>query len=584
MAGHPTSPGPDSGASNDPTRGPGSPVPGLATSLRGDADPPLPAAAERFLREHGVDAPRPRQILALLSDGRWWSANDLVRAGGVAHSVVNSLLKALDEAGEVTRDGDRFRLVRPEHYRGASAPSLADPVAHLLSDHPRAASELVRAVAEGPASDLDLDHVSATAETALRRALFLDTRFDLRRRTLLCVGDHDLTSLALPLVRPGVRVLVVDLDERVLAHIDAVAERLGLPVRTHSADLRLGLPSSLREQADVVFTDPPYTPEGVELFVRRGVEGLADPKRGRVLVAYGASEATPKLAAATQARLVRSGLLMEAVWPDFNRYLGAESIGAASDLYVLRPLAKPSPSSGGDSARVYSQGSNAKEARGRLDAERAAAVLERVAEEDVEGSDAPALVGDWPREVRREVRVRLSTWMDSPTAAGTCAVVDLTGGWDRSAPRVALASTSDTVYVLVPSASTWVRDEAGQKAFRAMVEPGARVRFLRGFGAPDLTAIRLTRNPDPGGSTGRLLAHVQGRAHGTLTTTLRTGLVEVSSWRGRPTNKRTARQAVASAPAWLPGHSLLDLPEHRFSELRVLASELVARVEESQGA
>ncbi len=77
---------------------------------------------------------------------------------------------------------------------------------------------------------------------------------------------------------------------------------------------------------------------------------------------------------------------------------------------------------------------------------------------------------------------------------------------------------------------------------------------------------------------------MQGRAHGTLTTTLRTGLMEVASWRGRPTNKRTARQAVASAPAWLPGHSLLDLPEHRFSELRVLASELVARVEELQGA
>jgi DNA-binding transcriptional ArsR family regulator len=612
MAGHPTSPGPnETGATtaDETTRLPGIPILEAPATSRPDQHPPLPEAAQNFLHEHGTDAPRPRMILSLLSDGRWWSANDLVRASGVAYAVVSSLLKSLEEAGELVREPerDRCRLRRPAHYNGANAPMLADPVAHLLSEHPRAAAELVRAVHEGPSSDLDLDHVSATAETALRRALFLATRFDLAQRTLLCVGDHDLTSLALALVQPGARVSVVDLDERVLAHIDAVAERLGLPVRTYSADLRLGLPAVLRESADLVFTDPPYTPDGVELFVRRGVEGLSDPKRGRVLVAYGASETTPKLAAATQARMVRSGLLIEAVWPDFNRYLGAESIGAASDLYVLRPLSRTLLFAGGDASRVYSQGSNAKEAKGGLSLERAAAVLERVAElvgngsarasaaadsadsaEKDEQADVaavvPALVGDWPREVTKDVRVRLSTWMDSPTAVGACAVVNLTGGWERLAPRVALAATTDETFLLVPSSSRWVRDEVGQREFRALVEPGSRVRFLRGLGAPDLTAIRLRRNPEPGGSTGRLLAHVQGRAHGTLTTTMRTGLVEVAAWRGRPANKRTARHAVASAPGWLSGHSLLDLPEHRFSELRVLASELVARVEELQSA
>ncbi|MGW9557635.1 bis-aminopropyl spermidine synthase family protein [Nocardiopsis sp. NPDC055551] len=585
MAGHPTSPGPDSGTSIDPERAPGTPVlDGLAAPGAGSG-PPLPEVAETFLTEYGIDAPRPRLILALLSDGRWWSANDLVRAGGIAHSVVRSLLRVLDEADEVARDGDRYRLLRPSHYQGATAPMLADPVAHMLPEHPRAATELVRAVAEGPASDLNLDHVAATAETALRRALFLTTRFDLTRRTLLCVGDHDLTSLALALVLPGAKVGVVDLDERVLEHIDTVAERLGVTIHTHSADLRLGLPERLRERADVVFTDPPYTPDGVELFVRRGVEGLADPRKGRVLVAYGASETTPKLAAAVQTRLVRMGLLMEAVLPDFNRYLGGESIGAASDLYVLRPLSKTLPAPAGESARVYSQGVNAKEARGGTDVERARAVLDRVTEDSAgrgheELGSSPALVGDWPREVCKEVRVRLSTWMDSPTAVGPCAVIDLTGGWDRIAARVALATTADNAYVLVPSSSKWVRDEAGQGAFRSMVEPGMRVRFLRGFGASDLTAIRLERDPEPGGSSGRLLAHVQGRAHGSLTTTLRTGLMEVTAWGGRPVNKRTARQAVASAPAWLPGHTLLDLPEHRFSDLRVLSSELLARVEE----
>jgi hypothetical protein len=548
--------------------------------------PPLPEAAYRLLYAYGVDAPRPRRVLALLSDGRWWSAGDLVRASGVAHSVVAGLLRELDEAGELVAEAgegrDRFRLARPADYMGAAPETLADPVAHLMHRHTRTAAELARAVAEGPASDLDLDHVTATAETALRRALFLTTRFDLSDRTVLCVGDHDLTSVALALVCPSARAEVVDVDERVLAHIDALAAALALPVRTHAADLRLGLPATLRGAADVVFTDPPYTPDGVELFVRRGIEGMADPRKGRVLVAYGASEATPRLAASTQARLVRMDLLVESVWPDFNRYLGAESIGASSDLYVLRPLSRTPPAGTDEVARVYSQGVNAKEARGALDEATAHAVYARAADDQGAPPDLgePALVGEWPAAVAPGRRVRLSTWLDSPVPRSGYALVNLTGGWERLAGRAALAATADTVYVLVPSSAACVRDEEGQRALRAMLEPRFGVRFLRGFGRRDLTAVRLLRSADAGTGSAldRLLLHVQERAHGTLTSTLRGGLIEVSGWLGRPVNKRTARHAVASAPGWLAGHSLLDLPGHRFAELRAVAGDLLAQV------
>ncbi|MCP3013565.1 bis-aminopropyl spermidine synthase family protein [Nocardiopsis dassonvillei] len=606
---HATPPGPDGPPSAASGRVPGAGGSAARADRSPDGPPPLPEPAAELLRAHGVDAPRLRRVLALLSDGREWEANALVRASGVAYALVSSLVGALAEAGELLpgEGRGRVRLVRPERYTGAAGDEPADPVAHLLPRYSRALAELARAVEEGPASDLDLDHVAATAETALRRALLLSTRFDLRDRTLLCVGDHDLTSVALTLVCPGARAQVVDIDERVLAHIDALAAELGLAVRTHAADLRLGLPPAVRGGADVVFTDPPYTPDGVELFVRRGVEGMADPRRGRVLVAYGASETTPRLAAATQARLVRMDLLLEAVWPDFNRYHGAESIGAASDLYVLRPLARTLPAPSGEAARVYSQGVNAKEARGGLDADRARAVLDRVAGEAVGaagpggagqpggtrgsgeageageagetgGERAPTLVGAWPGEVAGSGRVRLSTWLEAPGQGGGRAVVNLTGGWDRWAARAALAAAADTVYVLVPSSAACVRDEAGQRGLRALVEPRFGVRFLRGFGADGLTAVRLTRRPDADSAVDRLLVYAQERAHGTLTATLRAGLVEVSAWRESPVNKRTARHAVAAAPEWVSGHTLLDLPEHRFGELRGVAADLLERV------
>ncbi|CAL9399096.1 N(4)-bis(aminopropyl)spermidine synthase [Nocardiopsis dassonvillei] len=561
----------------DPTNPEGSGTPGTPPApLPSPPPPPLPEAAQRALRAHGVDAPRLRAVLAALSDGRYRRTDDLVRDTAVARVLVVALLEHLVEAGEAVRepDGDRVRLARPDDYAGAAGDALADPVAHLAPRYTHAAAEIARAIAQGPAADLDLDHVTATADTALRRALFLATRFDLVDRTVLCVGDHDLTSVALALVRPGAHVRVVDIDERVLAHIDAVSERLGLDVRTHHADLRLGLPPGLRGGADLVFTDPPYTPDGVELFVRRGLEGMADPRRGRVLVAYGVAETTPRLAAATQARLLRMDLALEAVWPDFHRYDGAESIGAASDLYVLRPLTRTPAPAAESGARVYSQGVNAKEARGVLDEERARAALERAADDS---GTAPVPVGAWPPAVLPgSGRVRLATWLEAPVPLSGPPVVDLTGGWERIAARAALACPGGGGYLLVPSSAACVRDERGQAELRALVEPRFRVRFLRGFGDPSLTAVRLSAAPRAQDPVERLLVHVQEHAHGTLTSVLRAGALRVGREEGLPVNKRTARLAVSEAPAWVAGHTLLDLPGHRFAELREAAAAVWA--------
>src|SRR5699024_2333375 len=138
------------------------------------------------------------------------------------------------------------------------------------------------------------------------------------------------------------------------------------------------------------------------------------------------------------------------------------------------------------------------------------------------------------------------------------------------------------------SSSTWVRDQTGQEALRTCVEPRFRVRFLRGFGANDLSAIRLVPRtaPEPAPKAGptalalRLLTHVQERAHGTLSSALRAGLVEASRRRGRPINKRTSRHAVAATPRWISGHSPLGLPGQRFEELPRVAADLLEQVEE----
>ncbi|GAA1099048.1 bis-aminopropyl spermidine synthase family protein [Nocardiopsis composta] len=532
----------------------------------------LPSDLCELLDGQGADAALTHRVLGALADGEPWSARELVRATAVPHRLVAAALDALGDGLERRGGGpeERVRLVRPGDYagfRGSAGGPPADP-GEAAVRHPRAAEELRRLVAEAPPSRTELDHVAATPGTALRRGAYLADRFAMPGRRLLCVGDHDLTSLAALLVCPEAEAVVVDVDERMLEYIDGAAARLGLAVRCHFADLRAGLPAPVAGWGDLVFTDPPYTPEGVELFVRRGLEGMADPRRGRVLVAYGASGTTPGLVARTQARLARLDLLFEAVLPDFNRYLGAEAIGAASDLYVLRPLSRTVPGGAAEQARIYSQGGNAKEAAGGGRAAGAAELL-----------DGGTAVGDWPSAALPEGarRVRLATWLASPVPAED-PVLLLTGGWEALLGRALLAGTAPRVRAVVPSSAPEVRDAAGQRALRALLEPRFRVRFLKGVPGPRETVVEACAAPPPAGAPAadRLLAYCQERAHGPLPRTLREGLIAVTGQDGAPVNKRTARSLVAEWAPWAPHHSLLDLPGHRFADLRAAAEGMTA--------
>ncbi|GLU45917.1 bis-aminopropyl spermidine synthase family protein [Nocardiopsis ansamitocini] len=537
----------------------------------------LSPALTALLAEQGVDATRAHRVLATLAGGGWFTPSELVRATTVAHRVTAAVLTALE--GELDDDGHRIRLREPGRYAAfAARPGLADPVGHLLAPHREALARLERLVAQAPTARADLDHVAATAHTALRRAVFLATRFDLQGARLLCVGDHDLTSLALALVHPGVEAVVVDIDERMLRYIDTEATELGLNVRCYFADLRLGLPASLRSTADLVFTDPPYTPEGVELFVRRGLEGLARPKTARVLMAYGASETTPALVAKTQERLTRLNLATEALWPDFNRYLGAEAIGAASDLYVLRPTARTptNPREPEGDARIYSQGANARESATAMDAEAATRVWADL---------APDLyVGRWPRAALPEGarRAGLTAWFTAPVRART-AVLDLTGGHEALAERVILASGADVLRVVLAADAPQVRDAAGLNRLRAIVGGHHVLEVERGV--PDERRALLTvrsadaDRPVVGTPVETLLGeYLRRRAHGSIAAVLREGLTRLSADLGTPVNKKQARTLVARALPWLAGHTLLDLPLHRFPALDEAVAHLAGHV------
>jgi len=513
-------------------------------------------AIDQLLTSAGVDSRRLRRALGLLGGGDWWTLADLVRETATSRRSIESLLRELT----LERSGDRFRLPadRARRYNEAFGPDisdLTDPVAGLAGEHAETLERLRELIAKAPRGRHTLDHVAATADTVLRRALLLGARFWLPGARLLCVGDHDLTSLAVRMIHPDVDVTVVDIDERILGYIDAQ----GLGVRTRWADLRLGLAPSARGQADLAITDPPYTPDGIGLFVARAAEGLRDRDHGRILLAYGASERTPMLALKVQNTLSDLNLLNEAIFPDFNRYDGAEAIGSAADLYILRPTTKTWPAVASRVDRlataIYTQGPQSVEAASPAGAP---------AGEDL-AEFAPALLaGEWPRELQPKVpRTRLSTLLAKPYAAAPERVaVAVPAGLETALPRLLLATRARHVRVLLAARPDDL--PALTEAVRPVYDVTCR---STGAGAV-LDAVRL---PLPDADVARIVRRILDSAHGKVANTWREALAETAGL-----TRKEARAVVEEAAPWAGDLTALELPLHRLAGLPADVSETLA--------
>nr|BFE89009.1 hypothetical protein GCM10020093_116100 [Planobispora longispora] len=169
------------------------------------------------------------------------------------------------------------------------------------------------------------------------------------------------------------------------------------------------------------------------LFTARAVEGLGDRERGRILLAYGAGEHTPALALKVQHALSALNLVSEAIYPDFNRYHGAEAIGSAADLYVLRPTTKTWPAVAARvdalSTAIYTHGPQSVESRPA-----ASAAADGIGAGD--GFTPAVLVGEWPREtLPKTPRARLATWLAKPYASDPAEVaISVPAGLEAALP------------------------------------------------------------------------------------------------------------------------------------------------------
>ncbi|CAA9260818.1 MAG: Predicted methyltransferase, DUF43 family [uncultured Acidimicrobiales bacterium] len=514
----------------------------------------LEAVSALVSERRAVAAPLLTAVSELLSGCR--SMPDLVRSSALPLRAVEALVQAFGDDLEPCGDGWRLRPDRAPRYRAAlrlDARTSSNPAAFVVPGIQPLPVDLLALVsdlvARAPQAKRHLDHVAATPETVVRRALFLEAGFTLAGGRVLFVGDHDLTSLALAAVQPDADITVVDIDDDVLDHIETSAVAHGWKVRCLFADLRAALPDAMRGWADLVVTDPPYTRDGVRLFAARALESLANAQHGRLVLAYGYGD-QPALGAKVEDALQELGLVYEAVHPAFNRYEGAQAVGSASNLYILRPARASSRPRGGSaaSAVLYTHGTESIEAaHGDLARATQEALVEAATASGFGLTDA---VGSrWASGLPEGVNgIALSERLAPPLPqpqnrpAPGAAIVDLRHDPGPLLLRVLLAVHAPAVAVLVPNRHPNLAGEVGQHRLQRSLEAKYRLRYLRSAPTNDLAIVVATRVDGEQLASGRrAAAMLTERPHSKIRNVLRDALIDAARRRGDPMTKNEAR-------------------------------------------
>jgi len=195
-----------------------------------------------------------------------------------------------------------------------------------------------------PEPDFALDQSHAISSTVINRALYLLKKGDIEGRKIVFLGDDDATSLAVGLLNLAEEITVIDIDPNVLKFLSESANTLSLKnFRVISYDLRDPCPTNILNNFDIVLMDPPYTNEGLRLFLKRAkqvlktsivIDGNMHKVLGKkCLLCFG--NKPPKEMQNVQLSILDHGFIIKEMIPYFNLYKGASILGQFSHLYYI---------------------------------------------------------------------------------------------------------------------------------------------------------------------------------------------------------------------------------------------------------
>ncbi|MDR7434514.1 MAG: bis-aminopropyl spermidine synthase family protein [Armatimonadota bacterium] len=305
----------------------------------GKGEPLTPPKAREMLAEIldsvRSDAPIPfthrdaeRALAALLSTEEMWEA---VRLSRVPMRFLCAFWSRLEEKDLLAVQDGRLSLT--EAGRELASNLCIAPAWEASCDScegrgvdfarlPREVVERFREISRGRPEALQVyDQGYVTEETTLARVAFALARGDLSGKEILVIGDDDLVSVAAALTGAPSRVLVVDIDDRLIRFIREVARVEGLDMLEATRyDIRDPLPHEWRGRFDTFLCDPTESFAGFCAFIERGLLAV----RGVGSAGYfGLTHAESSLEkwAQIQRFLLESGAVITDIREDFNSYV-----------------------------------------------------------------------------------------------------------------------------------------------------------------------------------------------------------------------------------------------------------------------
>ncbi len=281
----------------------------------------------------GLPVKKINDIFYYLRGGLKINNFELIRKTGIAKNTINSVKEYFKEvfgSASTTTEADQ-KLVSELDSLFTTNYLPDENLLNLTvnSDTQEVFSERVAPLRE-------YDQFTATQETVLKRASLLKHFEDIDNKKLLFLGDDDFTSISVARLGKAVEITVLDIDDRILDKIKLISDKLSLNIKTVKHDLAKALPKDLINRFDVVFTDPPYTAEGISLFLSRSISSLnRNNMAARIYLCYGNSDRAKERFLLIYRSIIDSGLMLRYVFDKFNRYFGAESIGSTSSMFVL---------------------------------------------------------------------------------------------------------------------------------------------------------------------------------------------------------------------------------------------------------
>ncbi len=166
----------------------------------------------------------------------------------------------------------------------------------------------------------EYDQGYITPISTIARVMFATSKGDVKNKDIIVLGDDDLVSIALALTRYPKRVVVLDIDERLINFIKNISNDYDLDIETIVFDLRKPLPEEYVSRFDTFITDPPETLPGFKAFVSKGLVTL---KSERCAGYFGLTRIESSLNKwlEFQKFLLNSNVVITDILKDFSEYV-----------------------------------------------------------------------------------------------------------------------------------------------------------------------------------------------------------------------------------------------------------------------